>query len=442
MPAYPLPAIDQNIASGWTEQQRDLYNYLPFFMVKQQIERRKQFTRWPKLCGKIPWQPNMGEVMKGVRQEPSPVIRQTAYPNELSAAPVKDIIDMREVVNTQTLKSHQFESPIFQFYPSFRDFYNDHVQVHGKDIQDKMNIFEDMFLRTYIWNYCPNVFLPGTDLAGGSMVASKSGVGNAAGTAGKDTGTLQYYFAHLGNQPGLMLTDINLATTMLANDLGVPPATGSNNDSDISKAGLQEKYVLLLSTEAYNQFFYDPWMLAHKNIQLDVILDSFRGNLFGQVTCQLERYPMRFLADGTMPAPEIRVGNNANAINPTGNGTANDNNPYNDGETIPNPAYVTAPYEVAFLVGAEGFDAITIGPPPKAFAGNGMPDGFGKMTWNGELFLTKNLLIQSADANGNTVYDLNNYGRFIRWQSWCTYGIMPRQRRNVLPIIFARKRGV
>ena len=435
MPAYPLPAADVNQCSGWTEQDRDAYNFLPYYMVKQQIKYRNQWTRWPKMTGTIKWQPNMGSVMRGVRQEPSPVIRQTAFPANLTGAARKDIIDTREVANTTQVMHQKFESPIFQFYSSFRDFMNDHVLVNGKDIIQKQTVFEDVFLRTAIFHYAPNMYIPGI-----GMIGTPTGVGNAAGTSAKTTGTLQQIIAQIpANTPGLGLAQINLATTMTANDLAIPPFTGMNDNQEISKAGLQEKYVLITSSEAYNQFFFDPWLLAHKNCQLDVLTSAFRGNLFGQVTCSLERWPLRMAADGTFPAPEIRV----LGVQNNGANGASDNVPYNVNETIPNPAYVQAPIEFAFLCGDSGYDSITVGPPPKVFAGNGMPDGFGKMTWNGELILTKNLNIPCYDDAGNLMgYEPNAYGEFIRYISHVVYGIMPTQRRNVIPIPFIRKRGV
>lgn len=438
MPNVQLPAINQNVCMGWNEAQRDLYHHMPFYLAEMQVNHRKKWSTWPKLCGKIPWQPNMGEVMKAVRKEPSPVIRQHAFPRELSAAATKDIMDVRETSNITTVKHHKFESPIFQFYPSFRDFMKNHVEVHSKDILEKQQVFEDMFLRSSVFNYAPFVFLP--DAAAGILTLAPSEPGTDDGAGGSATGKtaawLQANLPLIGNPGNLSLTTINLMSTIMANDLGIPQYSGSNNNNDVSGQGLGEKFILITSAEAYNQFFFDPWMLAHKNCYLDVVTDGFKGNLWGQVTCKLERYPMRIAADGSFPAPETRV---------VGAAHEHDENaaaPYNVGETIPNPTYTSAPYEVAFLCGESGYDAVTVGPPPKVFAGNGMPDGFGKMQWNGEIILTKNFLIPCVDAAGVTVYETNAYGEFIRFISHATYGIMPKQRRNFIPIIFKRVRGV
>jgi len=168
-------------------------------------------------------------------------------------------------------------------------------------------------------------------------------------------------------------------------------------------------------------------LLSYKQIDLNIITDVFKGSLFGRVTCRLEDLPIRISADGTFPAPETRE------LNP---------NAFNFGESIPNPKYTSAPYEVAFLVGyGEAYDLIEVGPPPKDFAGNGMPKGFGNMFWNGELMITKNLLTTCLDAAGNTVIDTNKYGEFLQIICQAVFGIVGKQKRAVMPIIFKRWRG-
>lgn len=440
MPTLVLPAINQSVAKGWTEQQRDMYNYMPYYLAEQRVKKRERKLYWGKLLGKIKWTPNMGEVMKGVRKEPSPVMRQNAAPNELSTAARKDVMDIAETSVITTVKHHKFESPVFQFYPSFRDFMKNHVEVHHDDIAEKEELFNDMFLRYQVLNYAPHVYIPNRST--GTLVQTPSGPATTAAdgteTATKTAAWFQNYVTQIGNPGNLSLTSINDVVTIMANDLNIPPYSGSNGEK-LSGSGLTEKYLLKVSSEAYNQFFFDPWLLANRRIDLDVVTGPFKGDLWGQATCNLEHLPHRLAADGTFPAPEVRV---VGTMYNSGNG-ATVNAPYNVGETIPNPDYVNAPFEIAYAIGGDnaGYESIEVGPPPKAFSGNGMPDGFGKMQWNGEIILTKNFLVPYINDAGETVYETNMYGEYVRFISHVTYGIMPRQRRNIVPIIFKRRRG-
>ena len=428
-----LPAINQNVAGDWSEQQRDLYNYLPFHMAEMQVKRRQHFVRWPKLCGKMTWTPNMGEILKGVRKDPSPVIRQQFFPAELSASARADSMDVREVTRTTTVKHHKYNSPIFQFYPSFRDFMKNHVDVHGKDIMEKMEIAEDLFVRSNVFHFSPNVYLPGA--AGGEIQPCKSEAGSDVGLTGKSTAWLQANLPKI-QTTGLMLQDLNQLMTIAETDIGMPPFAGAQNTANASATGLTERYILMTSSEAYNQFYFDPWLRTYRQIDLDITTAPFKGNLWGRMQCMLERFPMRMLVDGSFPAPETRV-----VGAPVGGSSASENIPYNVGETIPNPAYTSAPFEVAFLIGDFAYDLINVGPPPKAFV-NGMPDGFGKMQWNGELILTKNFLVPYVQDDGTIKQDTNSWGEFVKFQAHATYGCFPRQPRNVIPIIFRRARGV
>ena len=420
MAQITLPAADANLCSGWSEQDRNLYNKLPFYLVKGQIEHFKTWSIWPKLVNKIKWQQNMGDTMRRVMQEPSPHIRQFAFPARIGTTPKKDIIDVRERTVDAFVHEQYFESPIFNFLPSFQDFL-DNIDNNLTDIAEKQSRFNDIFIRGHIFHQSPNVFLP--NKAGGELVAAPMGDGNAAGTSGKTTAFLQANLPLIGNPGNLSLNAINLAVNVMETDLRIPALMGRQSE----QAGAQGMYCLVLSGEAYNQFIYDPWVLANKNIDLDVVKEGWKGNLFGRVTCKLEDLPIRIKADGTFPAPEVReLGDTA----------------FNKGESVPNPEYVNAPYEVAFLVGyGKGYSAIEVGPPPAKFAGGKMPKGWGKMFWNGEIEMTKNILIPCLDDHGNTVWEPNKYGRYLQLISSMTCGIVGEQKRSIIPIIFKRWRG-
>lgn len=430
MPITTLPALDAQICSGWTEQQINLYNALPFYFAKVQVDMKQTWPTWSKLVGKIRWQPNMGPTMRTVRKEPSPHLRQFFTPNEMATLPRKDVIDVRELTVDVQVYRHRFESPVINFLPSFRDFLRDHVDFHVKDITEKQLRADDIYIRGRVFHESPFVFLP--DRAAGELVSAPIGVPNNSGggtgfqasTVAKTTDWLQIRIAEIGNPGNLSFNAINLALTILENDIRVPYYSGSQLPKE--DQGLAGKYCLVLSGEAWNQFIYDPWMLANKPIDLDVVHNGWKGSIFGRITAKLEDLPLRIAADGTFPNPQLREGNPDS---------------YNIGESVNNPTYNNAPFEVAFLVGSQGYDAIEVGPPPAPFAESGMPEGFGKMFWNGEVQLTKNILVECLDESGNRVYDTNNYGEYLKLISQVTYGALPRQRRSVLPIIYKRKRG-
>lgn len=422
MAQITVPSIDNNICTGWTEQQIDLYNKLPFYLVKMQLYYMKTWSVWPKLVGKIKWQPNMGTTMRRVSKEPSPHLRQFAFPNAICDAPLKDVMDVRERTVDASVNWHQFESLIMNYCPDFRDFMTDHVMRTAKDINEKQIRYNDVFIRGNIFHQSPYVFLP--NKVNGELVTAPMGNGNTAGTSGKTTAFLQANLPLIGNPGNLSVNAINLCMNIMETDFRMLPFSGSQMNEDAPPDG---KYVLVISGEAYNQFIYDPWVLANKNIQLDVVKETFKGDLFGRITCKLEDMPIRIKADGTFPAPEVRE------LNPDA---------FNYGESVPNPDYVNAPYEVAFMVsGMKGYSAIEVGAPPKEFAGRGMPEGFGKMFWNGEQEITKNLILPCNDADGNRQYDTNKYGRYLQIISAMTFGIVGEQKRSIIPIIFKRWRG-
>lgn len=438
-----VPNINASVCSQWTQQDINLYNTLPFYLVKMQLKYFKNFSIWPEFCGKVKWQPNMGPIMRQVSKEPSPNIRQFAFPNAVCSVPLKDIMDVRErTVDAQVLR-HRFESMVLNFCPSFRDFLKDHVDRTNMDIVEKIARFDNVFIRGNIYVQSPFVMIPNrsdgkaelttapTDIPTDTFDSTNQKViftANASPVTGaKDTNWMQAQFPLIGNPGNLSLNTINLALNIMETDLRIPPFFGTGQPQG-DNSPLSGKYVLVTSGEAYNQFIYDPFFLSYKALNLDMITESFKGSLFGRVTCRLEDLPIRISADGSFPTPEVRE-LNVNA--------------FNYGESVPNPYYTSAPYEVAFLIGyGDGaYDTIEVGPPPKDFAGNGMPKGFGNMFWNAETIITKNLLTTCLDSNGNTVVDTNKYGEFLQIVAQGTFGIVGKQKRGILPIIFKRWRG-
>lgn len=427
----PVPALDQNMCSSWNENEINMYNSLPFYLAKFQIEYRKTYATHSRMIGKKRWTPNMGPIMRGVRKERSPNIRQEALPSELAALPTKDVIDVQEVTVQTTLKRHRFESRVFPFLPSFQDFLTDHVSFTMEDINQKIVRYDDLFVRTAIFHSAPFVYVCDAIVdANGEMGlktapmwdgADMSGLGV---TTGKVLANRIQWANQLGQPGNLSLENVFIVDSIMREDLRVPPYSGGGMARD--SAALKEKNVLVLSNEAYTQFIYDPFLLDNKQCNLNIITEGFSGDLFGRVICRIEDLPLRMALDGTFPAPEARE------LNPA---------MYNKNETVLTAAYKNAPLEWAFLYGAEGYQEVEAGPPPKDFTSNSLPNGFKQMFWNAEVRITKDFLVPCLDENGALVYEPNTYGEHLKLISQGVFGILATQRRNVIPILFKRARG-
>jgi hypothetical protein len=110
------------------------------------------------------------------------------------------------------------------------------------------------------------------------------------------------------------------------------------------------------------------------------------------------------------------------------------------GKTRPNPQYTsltTAPYEWAFLVGADAWKTISVGPPPSEFATKNMSaEKFYSLRWSGEVQLTDQCLIKYSDGS----IDLNKYGTHLQLISQSVFGALAGEVNNVIPILFRRSR--
>lgn len=427
MPINEMPAVDQSIWSGWTDNQRTLYQAYTFYLTKMSVARRKTWKTWQDFCGKIRWKPNMGPTMRAVRHAPSPHIRQFAFPNIMSENPKLDMMDVREVIADANVYRHRFKSPKFNFYPAFNDFM-DHIDDTVKDIEEKIDRFSDIFIRGFVFHMSPFMFVAKT---GGtvellSSIPAWSGIGNFATTDGKTAAFLKDACSAATGE--LSLTALNQALTIAEEDLGVPFFSGNGQPSGNDQP-LNGKYCFVTSSEFYNSLTFDPYLQANKNCDLDVVNQSFRGLLFGRITCKLEDKPLRLTGDGVFYGPELRQSSEET---------------YQNNETVPNPLYsllANSPWEVGFLVGAQGYDSIEVGPPPAKFTGNTPPHNFPAMRWNGQVIINKNFLVEGYDADtGEKVYDTNDEGEFLEAKATATYGLLGKNRRNIIPVLFKRKR--
>lgn len=426
MPAtYNLPRI----TAEWDQQEVDRYNKLPFYLAMQAAKYWPQWNVYNKLLGTVKWQQNMGTTMKGVIVEPSPIGRSEFVPNPITQTPRKDIISQYERTNTAIVRRHLYESPQINFLPSFQDFRTKQIQTAQKDIGQQITVANDFFVRTAIFHGSPYVYISGRQLdANGDagLVSAPNGDPNVDPTlSAKHTNYLADVVGQVGNNKGnLSLKLTSKLTSIMQDDLQIVPFEGMVNTPKDNET-IKGKYVIVGSGEAFRAFTFDEHILQYKTLNLDLINDEFSGLLFGNTVYKIERFPLRIAADGTLPVPQLYEANPA---------------AFNGYETVPNPVYVKAPIEVAFMFGGGSWESINVGPPPSEFAGGKISEEkFNKLFWNGEVKITDNILINYGSA-ATPQMDTNKYGEALQMISSTVHGIISINRRAVIPIIYRRWR--
>lgn len=419
-----MPNYYEQVASfqNAVVEDKDRFQKLPFYLVKNEI---KVFPRWnifDQLFGSINWTPNEGNVMRATTPQSSPVGNSFAFPANIDTIPTKNVYQVTESSEDARVKAGRFESQQFSFVPYFTSFWRDHLQYANKDIARQIQVYNNQFIRTNMWMKSNYIYLAG----GGTVIAAPTGdltttlalgVDTLAGAAGKSSDWLQAQIPNIKNN--LSLRTVFRAQLAHREDLGAPPFEGVLNMPKENE-GLKGKYVLVGSTEAFDAFPFDPDTNLLKSINLDLLFEDFSGLLFGKVIYKFDPFPLRFNAQGGFVSPQI----------------------YDDGEKKckPNPAYTsltTAPYEVAWLCGAESCKTIKVGPPPKEFAAQSMSmKKFYSLKWNGEIQLTDQVLITYADGS----VDLNVYGTQLKFISQTTFGYLVGEPRFTFPILFKRSR--
>lgn len=428
MPAtYDLPEY-----TGWYDQQDvNLYNKLPFYLANMQARRQSIWMTYGKLYGKINWQANMGSTMKAVEAVPTPKGRSMFFPQPITSLPNKDVYEVLERSEQCNVLMHDFYSKNMYFLPSFQDFRNNIDTTHD-DIVRQIGYGDDDFIRTVIFHKSPFCYIVGNPSVGSPLIAS--GFGNyeivgapyiPGGTdltaaqvaiAGKNAAWLTAAAAACAASatPGLRLKTIKRIVMTMRDQLGAPFFEGTANtpkDNEVIKG----TYVLTGDMSIFDNLVFDPDLNSIRDVHQSYVEDGFCSSPFKQLTFKAERFPLHMAADGTFPVPEVQTNGN---------------------DTVPNPEYTNAPFSWAFLHGADAYKSIKVGPPPKQFASGEMdPKVFQGMNWNGEVRLTRNIMLK--DANG--IYDNNSMGRFIRMQAALTMGCLPVRSRNTIPILYQRE---
>lgn len=427
-----MPAIDQNNFGDYTEQDINLYQAMPYWLAKIQVDRMKTHPIFKKIVNKHrKWKQNMGPILRGVRINPSPHQRQFAFPRPMNATVLTDVMDVRETIAEAQVCRHRFESPVFHFYPEFNDFLT-HIEDNGNDIMEKIERFGEMFLRGMIFHMSPYAFVmtdDGNGVGGASLIPTAMFDGTGTFVEGTDGKTSAEITALIAQTTGsLSIEGMAAAMTIAETDLRIPYFKGTNLSTEDKP--LDGKYLWIMDSEAWNRFPFDPYLKENKVLDFDYQREGYKGSFFGRAVSRLEDLPLRFKLDGTYVAPELRV---------------DDSGEYNHGDTEINQTYSNigpnaSPIGVAWICGQNGYEDIDVGPPPSEFTGDKFPNA-PSMHWNGEVRLTKYFLLKGLDAANAVTWQANTYGEFIKFISQATFGILPSQRRNIIPVFYKRKRG-
>jgi len=429
-----LPRIGN---TEWSNIQAvDLYRKMPFWIAANNSKMMARFATWQQLTGTLPWKPNTGTQVKGVRAEPTPISRQFLHPNRITGTPAKDVFEVRETEEDEFLYRHNFESPLIHFLDSFEAWRDDQVGFALKDISQQIAHAQDIFIRSHMWYKSPAVMFAGSDgsISGAAEYETNVPIvlGDAANTAvGSKTLTWLQTVLPAVNA-GLSVRTVMRAIAIMSEDVQAPEYENGAM-MPVDNEGLKGKYCLVGSTEAHCALFDDPDVGSLLKAQNeDIVHTGWGGGIGGKTRWKFERYPMRIALSGgvaTFHEPQTIA---------TGG--------YNVGETIPNINYTDpniSQYEIAWLMGADSYRTLKVGPAPSQFAAaeKGMSaSSFKALRWNGEVRVTKDLLVDYVTPSGGVEKDVNKYGDFLQLISDVTFGSLPQNRRYCMPIIFSRQR--
>ena len=416
------------------------FNKLPFWIAKQQTQHLPYFSRWKDLFGTLKWKSNMGDTLVGVVNEYSPKTTSVHKPKYITNTPLKTVAAHFERSNTARIYRHKFESPQFHFLPSFRDFCTGQLDFAAKDLNRQVAFGFDDFVRWQILQLSPAVFVVGA--------SNPYVTGVPVGPPGEGTlvdpktaAVFQSLFAAIGANGYLDFRAMCAVRSCARNVIGMVPwdgVPGTPGDNSI----MSGKFILMGDPLLYEALTFDQHVLNTRDLPRDLLNKEFMGIISGNILFRAERYDLRFNLDGTIPAPEIETIYPANATITSGDSTTTNPGGAARVEVIPNPDYVNAPIGCAFFLGYQPYEAIDVGPPPSEFASAKIDTTrISKLTWNGEVRLTDDLLINYGGSSGLGVanMDTNKYGEFLQLICDTVLGIIPKTSRYALPIFYRRQ---
>jgi hypothetical protein len=420
-------------------QPNNLFAQLPFYLVLNEVKQYANWNEFDQLYGSIPWQENMGSVMEATTPQRSPVGRSFFFPNPATVASNKDIYQITESHETAVLFKHKYGSFVFNFLANFQVFWDKFIKFNSDDIVKQIAVSNNQFIETQMWFNASYVYLCGTGLVGGCPIAAGNQALNASSskTAAWLVATTTGTGGVNGAVQNLRLRDVYRAIMNLQDDLGAPSFNGVMNMPKDNE-GIKGKYALFCGSEDWYNFTFDPDILNKLNglapCDLNLVTEGFRGSLFGQITCKIKKYPIRY--------------NTVNVTDAVGNVLYAAGNPIDpeifdpiDNKWKPNPYYtslISAPYSIAWLLGDNYCKTLKVGPPPKEFAAKNMSnDKFYSLRWNGEVRLTDQILIPGA----NGTVELNDFGENLQLKAQLMHGLIMTERRFAFPVIIQRQRN-
>lgn len=407
---------------NWKVADINAFNKLPYYFGKMSAHSAMAFATWQKLYGTLPWKPKSGTTLRGVAQEPSPVVRQQFSPKQIDQLALKDVISTSERTSDAMVQRHKFESPQFAFQAEFQDFMS-HLQFNNTDINRQIQIAQDMFIRTQALHKAPLMVVIGRESSELITVPYQTGVVDVDDAAGKTTAFWQDKISEIPNTGGsLDILAVNRLINYISEDVQATPFSKVHNVPKENQA-VDDRYIMVGENSIYRNMIFDPESRALMSADSQYLTKPFSGSLFGRINFMTEQFPLRIASDGTFPTPQI--------INDTDKGGDSDE------QVIPNPSYIEAPYAVAFITGADAYKALTVGAPPSEFGGSGMSrENFNKLNWNGRARLTANVLVNYA---GN-VKDTNKYGEVVQFIADATFGALAQTSRFCIPVLYRRNR--
>lgn len=411
---------------------------MPFWVAKQQVQQIPYWSRWANLFPTRKWEQNKGDVALGYIDEFSPLNRQVHKPNRFTSNPLKTVTSTYQRTNLGYIYRHRFESPKFNFLPSFRDFARNGIAWATKDLNRQIALGNDLFIRNNAWNYSPNLWLAKADeplLT--TCPVGPPGEGNLA-----DPKTAAFVKSAYAQVKGYLdFVEINAVRSAARNVLGLVPWDGVP-DAPGDNSILSGKWLLMGEGSLYEALTFDPFVLGTRLLTQDLQHREWMGIIGGNILFRQEAFPLRFAADGTMPAPEIEQILPANGTITSGSSTVtNPGGAAANVQIIPNPDYVNAPIGVAWFMGHAPFETLEVGPPPSEFAGAKLDTArLGKLSWNGEVQLTQNVLEQYGGASGAAFenMDTNKYGELCQLIAQVASGFFPNTPRRCIPIMYQR----